>query len=149
MLKPYFLTTKSNLMTKFKMNGKSMLMGLSFFAFMILGSVNASAQWMSPTQATAELKQQIETLENDFNAATTTAAKINIAFEKQYYETIMTLINVDGVEVPASVQQAKPTFKPAQHSSGLVVLTSDVSYHPNFKTEVQGLVDDATDLLSF
>ena len=145
MLKPYFLTTKSNLMTKFKMNGKSMLMVLSFFAFMILGSVNASAQWVSPSEATVLLKQEITNLESDRDQASSDEERSNIVFKMRYYHTVMFNMSTLGMEIPQAIEEAKPTSKPVAHSSGLMYFTADV---PNFKLEAQALVDAGTDLLS-
>ncbi|MFT5765926.1 MAG: hypothetical protein ACI8X3_003364, partial [Saprospiraceae bacterium] len=71
MLKSYFLTTKSNLMTKFKMNGKSLMMGLSFFVFMMLGSFSANAQWVNSAEAKVLIKGELVTLQNDFDQAQT------------------------------------------------------------------------------
>jgi len=144
MLKPYFLTTKSNLMTKFKMNGKNLMMGLSLFAFMILGSVSASAQWVSSSDAFVLLKQELTTLENDFNQATTDEQRIEIAFETRYYQTVMSNI-AGGMEVPAAVEDARPSNKPVLHSSGLIAFAAAGE---NFKNEAQALVDAGTDLLS-
>ncbi len=145
MLKPYFLTTKSNLMTKFKLSGKSMLMALSFFAFMILGSVSASAQWVTPTEAVVLLKQEIETLENDFAQATNDTEKYNIALELRYFKRVFFNVTDGGLEVPQSVEQARPEYLPTVHSSGLVYGSNE---DPNFKTIAQALVDAGTDLLS-
>ena len=146
MLKSYFLTTKSNLMTKFKMNGKSMVMVLSFFAFMILGSVSASAQiWVSPDEAALIIKDHVTTLENDFSNASTTQEKLDIAFEIKYFTLVKGLFNDAGLEVPEAVLEAKPVDKAKQHSSGLIYFDSD---SPNLRAEADALVALATDLLS-
>ncbi len=145
MLKPYFLTTKSNLMTKFKMNGKNLMMALSFFAFMILGSVSATAQWVSTPEAVELIKAEVLSLDNEFAQATTNAEKEQITFEKRYYLLVGHYITEGGLEVPAGVTQATPTDKPKVHSSGLVEFTSD---GPDFKQDVATLIAEATDMLS-
>jgi len=137
MLKPYFLTTKSNL---------AMAMALSFFAFMILGSINASAQWVSTSDATNLVKQEVETLENDFSQATATQERYQIAFEIRYYTRLLYNLTEGGMEVPEAVEEARPEEKPMAHSSGLVYLSAE---DENFKMEAQALVDAGTDLLSF
>lgn len=145
MLKPYFLTTKSNLMTKFKLNGKSMAMVLSFFAFMILGSVNATAQWVSSSEAVLLVKQQIETLENDFAQAANDTERYDIALELRYFKRVFYNVTEGGFEVPQAVEEARPEDLPTVSSSGLVYGSTE---SPNFKTISQGLVDAGTDLLS-
>jgi hypothetical protein len=146
MLKPYFLTTKSNLMTKFKMNGKSMLMVLSFFAFMILGSVSVSAQnWVPTSEAVVLLKNKLTTLETEFNQAPTAEQKVEVAFKTRYYRTVFYLITDGGQEVGVAVESARPANKPGLHSSGMIAFSK---VHPNFKNDVQALVDAGTDLLS-
>lgn len=145
MLKPYFLTSKSNLMTKFKLNGKAMVMALSFFAFMILGSVTASAQWVSNDDAVVLLKDRMNQLDDDFAQATTDTERYEIALEKRYFLRVFNGITAEGLEVPAAVEGARPEYLPTVHSSGLVYGSND---DPNFKTIAQGLVDAGTDLLS-
>ena len=145
MLKPYFLTTKSNLMTKFKMNGKSIVMVLSLFVFMILGSVSASAQWVSPSEATVLIEDHMTTLKSDFEQAANDQVRYTIAMEMRYFSWVQTNLN-QGQEVPTAVEGARPFDKPMVHSSGLVYLSAEDT---NFKNEAQALVDAGTDLLSF
>lgn len=145
MLKPYFLTTKSNLMTKFKMNGKSIAMVLSFFAFMILGSVNASAQWVTPSEGIMLIKQEVTSLENDFSQASSDQERFDIAMKVRYFNRLMFNMANLGMEIPEAIEEARPEDKPVAHSSGLVYLSAE---DPNFKNEAQALVNAGTDLLS-
>lgn len=127
------------------MTGRSLMTALSLFAFMLLGSATASAQYVNSTEAIQLIKAEILTLDNDFAQATTDAQKVQITFEKRYYLLIGHYIAQDGLEVPAAIEEARPTDKPALHSSGLVYFTSEGS---TFKSDVTNLVSEATDLLS-
>jgi hypothetical protein len=146
MFKTYFLTIKLNLMKKLNSKGRSILVAVSLcVAFMFLGASAVSAQqWVTPEEAVLILKGEIETLDNDYQQAPTNEAKLAIAFRHKYYRTIMVDIS-QGTEVAQAVNNNAPDSKPTLHSSGMVAFSSD---EPNFKQEVQGLVDDATALLT-
>ena len=147
MFKTYFLTTKLNLMKKLKFTGRSFVMAFSLcLVFVFLGTSAASAQsWVGPNEAVQILKAELETLENAAEVATTTEAKINIAFRHKYYRTVMDDITLFGSEVPQAVNSNRPKSKPTQHSSGLIAFSDQGD---NFKQEAQQLVDDATALLT-
>lgn len=145
MLKPYFLTTKSNLMTKYKLSGKNLMMGLSFFVFMMLGSFSATAQWVTPQEAQTLIKGELVSLQSDYDQAQTDQQRLDIAFVMKYYYQVYHHIAEEGMEVPEAVSSSKPLNKAEKHSSGLVYFAAEDS---NFKLQAQALVDAATDLLS-
>ena len=144
MFKTYLLTTKLNLMKKLNSKGKSFVMAISFcVAFMFLGASTVSAQWVSPDEAVLILKSEIESLESDIPGSSNTEA-LTIAFRHKYYSAVMEDIAL-GTEVAQAVTNNRPENKPTLHSSGMVAFRGD---DPNFKQEANGLVADATDLLS-
>ena len=145
MLKHYLLTFKSNLMKKFKMSGKPMVMVLSLFAFMILGSVSATAQWVSNDEAILLLKNEITTLDDDYAQAQTDEARVAITNAKRYYTSVFVSIAELGQEIPTAIEGSRLNNLAAIHSSGLIYFSKD---SPDFKTITQGLVDDVTDLLT-
>jgi hypothetical protein len=145
MLKSYFLTTKSNLMTKFKMNGKSLMMGLSFFVFMMLGSFSANAQWVNSAEAKVLIKGELVTLQNDFDQAQTDQQRLDVAFVMKYYYQVYHQIAEAGMEVSQAVNSSKPENKAEKHSSGLIYFAAE---NPDFKAQVLALVDAATNLLN-
>ncbi len=146
MLKPYFLTTKSNLMTKFELNGKSIVMALSVFAFMILGSVNATAQYVNVVEATTRAKMEISTLEADYENATTNEERSGIAFEIGFYTHLINNMTDLGMEVPAAIEAARPVTKPIVNASGWITYSTQIS--DTFKAESETLISNAQDLLS-
>ena len=147
MFKTYFLTTKLNLMKKLKSTGRSFAMAFSLcMAFLFLGAGTVSAQnWVTPEQAVLLLKSEIQTLDQAFQNAQTTQAKLDIAFRHKYYSSIMRDIGLNGTEVPQAVTSNRPTNKPQMHSSGMIAFNGDA---PTFKAQANALVADATDLLS-
>ena len=145
MFKTYLLTTKLNLMKKLNSKGKSFVMAISFcVAFMFLGASTVSAQWVSPDEAVLILKTEIGALDVDFQQAQSNDEKLEIAFRHKYYSAVMEDIAL-GTEVAQAVTNNRPENKPTLHSSGMVAFSGD---DPNFKQEANGLVADATDLLS-
>ena len=122
-----------------------MVMALSFFAFMILGAVSADAQWVNTTEAITLIKAEIETLDTEFEQATTDEQRLSIANAKRYFLTVGTLIAEEGQEIPAAIEGARLQNTVGIHSSGLIYFSDD---NPDYKTISQGLVDEATDLLS-
>jgi hypothetical protein len=133
-------------MKKIQLNGKALMMALSFFAFMILGTVSTSAQnWVPTSEAVVLLKNKLTTLDTEFNQAPTAQQKVEVAFKTRYYRTVFYLITDGGQEVGIAVESARPANKPGLHSSGMIAFSK---VHPDFKNDVQALVDAGTDLLS-
>jgi hypothetical protein len=132
-------------MTKFKMNGKNLMRGLSFFVFMMLGTFSANAQWVNSSEAKVLIKGELATLQNDFDQASTDQARLDIAFVMKYYYQVYHQIAEGGMEVSQSVNSSKPTNKAEKHSSGLIYFAAE---NANFKAQVLALVAAATDLLS-
>ena len=147
MLKHYFLTIKSNLMKKFNSNGRSWFMSLSLFvAFMVLGAGSLAAQnWVTSAEALDILRNEVQTLETEFEQAPTDEEKVEIAGRIKYYNAIKNAIIFHGDEVPAAVENTKPQNLPAKHSSGVIAFSKTGD---NFKEDVEALVSDATDLLT-
>ena len=146
MFKIYFLTTKLNLMKKLKTTGRSFVMAVSLcVAFMFLGASAVSAQnWVTSDEAVILLKGEIETLDNAFPNAQTDEQRMEIAFKRKYYFSVMVDIRL-GTEVPEAVSSNRPTNKPQVHASGLIAFDGNA---PTFKQEANALVATATDLLS-
>jgi len=133
-------------MKKIQLNGKALMMALSFFAFMILGSVSVSAQnWVTSSEAVLLLKDKLTTLETEYNQASTDQQRVEVAFETRYFRTVFYQVTDGGQEVGDAVESARPINKPGIHSSGMIAFSK---VHPNFKNDVQALVDAGTDLLS-
>jgi hypothetical protein len=140
-----FFNLKIYLMKKFKLNGKNLMMGLSFFVFMMLGSFSANAQWVNSSEAKVLIKGELATLQNDFDQAPTDQARLDIAFVMKYYYQVYHQIAEAGMEVSQAVDSSKPSNKAEKHSSGLIYFAAEDA---NFKAEVLALVATATDLLS-
>ena len=133
-------------MKKIQLNGKTLIMALSFFAFMILGTISASAQnWVSSDEALLLLKDQISTLESDYAQANNDQERLDIAFSVKYYSTVYGQIGDLGMEVSVAVDAARPQNKATKHSSGLIYFGTEA---PDFKVKSQALINAATDLLS-
>ena len=132
-------------MKKITMTGRTMMMALSFFAFMILGTVSANAQWVNTDEAIELLKTEISTLDDDYAQASTDEARIAITNAKRYYMSVFVAITDLGQEIPTAIEGSRLNNLAGIHSSGLIYFSTD---SPDFKTVTQGLVDDATDLLS-
>lgn len=122
-----------------------MMMALSFFAFMILGTVSADAQWVNTDEAIALIKAEINTLDNAYNQAGTDEAKVEVANELRYFNSLFYMITEEGQEIPTAIEGARLANLAELHSSGLIYFSDD---SPEYKTISQGLVDEATDLLS-
>jgi hypothetical protein len=128
------------------MNGKNLMMGLSFFVFMMLGSFSVSAQnWVTTPEAKILIKGELATLQSDFDQAQTDQQRLDIAFVMKYYYQVYHQIAEAGMEVSQAVDSSKPTNKASKHSSGLIYFSANDA---NFKSQVLALVDAATDLLS-
>ena len=112
--------------------------------FFFAGLAGINAQYMSSNDAILTLKQQLHTLENDFQNASSNTARQDIAFKYRYFSVVLEEID-NGNEIGAAIQDNAPLNKPLIHSSGLVAFTNE---HPNFRQERDALVLYLDNLLS-
>ena len=138
MFKPYFLITKLNLMKKTVLKANVLLCSIVFF---FVGMASINAQYVSPDEAIALLKVEIEDLEEQaLNAPPVQAHEL--AFKYIYYRAIAYDI-VDGAEVGAAIVDNQPTYKGVHQAPGLTYFVSDNS----FKTSLAEALNELENLL--
>jgi hypothetical protein len=95
-------------MKKVKLNGKSILMVLSFFAFMLLSATSVSAQYLGKTESIRELGTQLRALQTEIQQVETPTLeqKCTMSLKRTYAQTVRNSI-LEGVDVAKALNDSK------------------------------------------
>jgi hypothetical protein len=114
----FYLMKKS--LFQFKMRKMAVLPVIALFAFMLMGSVSVSAQYLGKTESIKELGSQLRALQTEIQqvATPTLEQKSTLSLKRAYAQTVRNSI-LEGVDVATALNTSKRKVRMSQRSATL------------------------------